>query len=40
MLVEISREHAFFKSLDGNLKYAEQYDSISAISNAKDYRAR
>jgi ATP-dependent exoDNAse (exonuclease V) alpha subunit len=37
MLTVISREHAFFKSLDGKLKYAEQYDSsiLSAISNAK-----
>ncbi|WP_231569359.1 AAA family ATPase [Rickettsia endosymbiont of Ixodes pacificus] len=37
MLTAISREHEFFKSLDGNLKYAEQYDSslLSAISNAK-----
>jgi hypothetical protein len=37
MLTAISREHEFFKSLDGKLKYAEQYDSsiLSAISNAK-----
>ncbi|MCZ6902680.1 MAG: hypothetical protein O7C58_00145 [Rickettsia endosymbiont of Ixodes persulcatus] len=37
MLVAISREHEFFKSLDGKLKYAEKYDSsvLSAISNAK-----
>ncbi|WP_342225261.1 hypothetical protein [Rickettsia endosymbiont of Urophora cardui] len=37
MLTAISREHEFFKSLDGNLKYAEKYDSsmLSAISNAK-----
>jgi len=37
MLIAISREHEFFKSLDGKLKYAEQYDSsiLSAISNAK-----
>lgn len=36
MLTAISREHEFFKSLDGKLKYAEQYDSsiLSAISNA------
>ncbi|MCZ6909825.1 MAG: hypothetical protein O7C56_01780, partial [Rickettsia endosymbiont of Ixodes persulcatus] len=37
MLTAISREHEFFKSLDGKLKYAEKYDSsvLSAISNAK-----
>jgi hypothetical protein len=37
MFTAISREHEFFKSLDGKLKYAEQYDSsiLSAISNAK-----
>lgn len=37
MLTAISCEHEFFKSLDGNLKYAEQYDSslLSAVSNAK-----
>ena len=37
MLTVISREHEFFKSLDGKLKYAEQYDSsvLSAIANAR-----
>ncbi|MFV9890614.1 MAG: MobA/MobL family protein [Rickettsia conorii subsp. raoultii] len=37
MLTAISREHEFFKSLDGKLKYPEKYDSsiLSAISNAK-----
>ena len=37
MLAAISREHEFFKSIDGNLKYAEQYDSnlLASISNAK-----
>ncbi|WP_241760973.1 toprim domain-containing protein, partial [Rickettsia endosymbiont of Ixodes scapularis] len=37
MLTVISREHEFFKSLDGNLKYAEKYNNsiLSAISNAK-----
>jgi hypothetical protein len=37
MLTAISREHEFFKSLDGKLKYAARYDSsiLSAISNAK-----
>ncbi|MCX4084207.1 DUF6371 domain-containing protein [Rickettsia hoogstraalii] len=37
MLTAISREHEFFKSLDGKLKYAEKYDNsiLSAISNAK-----
>uniref|UniRef100_UPI002115AF72 hypothetical protein n=1 Tax=Rickettsia sp. TH2014 TaxID=1967503 RepID=UPI002115AF72 len=37
MLTAIGREHEFFKSLDGKLKYTEQYDSsiLSAISNAK-----
>lgn len=37
MLTAISREHEFFKSLNGKLKYAEKYDSsiLSAISNAK-----
>ncbi|BBJ31058.1 hypothetical protein RAS_01670 [Rickettsia asiatica] len=36
VLTAISREHEFFKSLDGKLKYAEKYDSsvLSAISNA------
>lgn len=37
MLTAISREHEFFKSLDGKLKYAEKYDRsvLVAISNAK-----
>lgn len=37
MLTAISREHEFFKSLDGKLKYPEKYDSsiLHAISNAK-----
>ncbi len=37
MLTAISREHEFFKSLDGNLKDVEKYDNslLSAISNAK-----
>ncbi|AAY62313.1 unknown (plasmid) [Rickettsia felis URRWXCal2] len=37
MLTTIRREHEFFKSLNGKLKYAGQYDSsvLSAISNAK-----
>ena len=37
MLTAISREHEFFKSLDGKLKYAARYDSsiLSTISNAK-----
>ncbi|MFP3011437.1 MAG: MobA/MobL family protein [Rickettsia sp.] len=37
MLTAISREHEFFKSLNGKLKYPEKYDSsiLSAISNAK-----
>ncbi|MCC8419304.1 MAG: hypothetical protein LN590_07335 [Rickettsia endosymbiont of Glossina mortisans submortisans] len=37
MLTAIGREHEFFKSLDGKIKYAEKYDSsiLSAISNAK-----
>nr|ADD74156.1 putative tldD/PmbA protein [Rickettsia felis] len=37
MLTAIRREHEFFKSLNGKLKYAGQYDSsvLSAISNAK-----
>ncbi|KJW02640.1 hypothetical protein REIP_0652 [Rickettsia endosymbiont of Ixodes pacificus] len=41
MLSAISREHEFFKSLDGWLKYVEQYDIslLSAISDAKTYRA-
>ncbi|WP_017208738.1 hypothetical protein [Rickettsia australis] len=36
-MTAISRELEFFKSLDGKLKYADQYDSsiLSAISNAK-----
>lgn len=29
MLTAISREHEFFKSLDGKLKYAEKYDENS-----------
>ncbi|WP_341790059.1 hypothetical protein [Rickettsia endosymbiont of Polydrusus tereticollis] len=39
MLTAISREHEFFKSLDGNLKYTEKYDNslLSAISNAKTH---
>ncbi|WP_103897030.1 MobA/MobL family protein [Rickettsia fournieri] len=37
MLTAISREHEFFKSLDGKLKYPEKYGNsiLSAISNAK-----
>lgn len=37
MLTAISREHEFFKSIDGKLKYAELYDNsiLHAISNAK-----